>query len=332
MRKARIMKRAILLILVVFLFFVGCAKNITEEKLERINIAFQEWVGYGPLYLAADKGFFKDEGIEVVFIDEQLDSARRDAFKRGMLDCEAGTIGLLVSKRAEDTPIVAVMEIDISLGGDGIVATEDIKRIEDILGKRVVFARDDVGETFISYIFHKKGLNMDDVTIIPSQSERVAQVFLDGEADVAVTWEPWLSIAAQRPGAHILITTKDEPGTIIDVLSVREDLLEDNPELIKKLMRGWFRAVKYYEEHPQEASGIIAKHYDLTPEQYRRRITGLGWSGYENQIEPKKLDEWFAVFNIIAEIKFINRRISKKPDAQEAIKRRLLRRLYEDSQ
>lgn len=187
MRKVRIMKRTILLILVAFLFFAGCAKNIAEEKLKKINIAFHEWVGYGPLYLAADKGFFKDEGIELVFIDEQLDSARRDAFKREMLDSEAGTIDLLVSKRAEDTPIVAVMEIDISSGGDGIVATEDIKRIEDILGKRVALARDDVGETFISYIFHKKGLNMDDVTIIAKRPERVAQAFLDGEADAAVT-------------------------------------------------------------------------------------------------------------------------------------------------
>lgn len=187
MRKVRIMKRTILLILVAFLFFAGCAKNIAEEKLKKINIAFHEWVGYGPLYLAADKGFFKDEGIELVFIDEQLDSARRDAFKREMLDSEAGTIDLLVSKRAEDTPIVAVMEIDISSGGDGIVATEDIKRIEDILGKRVALARDNVGETFISYIFHKKGLNMDDVTIIAKRPERVAQAFLDGEADAAVT-------------------------------------------------------------------------------------------------------------------------------------------------
>lgn len=97
-------------------------------------------------------------------------------------------------------------------------------------------------------------------------------------------------------------------------------------------MRGWFRAVKYYKEYPQEASGIIAKYYDLTPEYYRKEIEGLEWFSYEKQIEPKKAEEWFTVFNTIAEIKFINGRIPKKPDTQKAIERRLLRRLYEDSQ
>ncbi|GAH61741.1 unnamed protein product, partial [marine sediment metagenome] len=122
--------------------------------------------------------------IELVFIDEQLDSARRDAFKQGMLDCEAGTIDLLVSKRAQDTPIVAVLEIDHSLGSDGIVATEDIRTVEDLIGKKVAFARDDVGETFISYLFYKfykKGLSLDDITIVPRRPEDAWLAFLNGE-------------------------------------------------------------------------------------------------------------------------------------------------------
>ncbi|MFH1075218.1 MAG: hypothetical protein V1752_09045, partial [Candidatus Firestonebacteria bacterium] len=67
----------------------GCSQK-PKVKLTSVTIAFQEWVGYGPFYLAQEKGFCKEEGIELGFIDEQLDSARRDAFKQGMLDCEAG--------------------------------------------------------------------------------------------------------------------------------------------------------------------------------------------------------------------------------------------------
>lgn len=63
------------------LFFPGCKQRPEEADLERVSIAFQEWVGFGPLYLAREKGFFKEEGIGLVFIDEHLDSARRDAFK-----------------------------------------------------------------------------------------------------------------------------------------------------------------------------------------------------------------------------------------------------------
>jgi hypothetical protein len=34
------------------LFFSGCKQRSEEADLERVSIAFQKWVGYGPLYLA----------------------------------------------------------------------------------------------------------------------------------------------------------------------------------------------------------------------------------------------------------------------------------------
>ena len=325
------MQMRVLLSLLVILFLPGCAQQPEKASLERMNIAFQAWVGYGPLYLAQEKGFLEDEGMELVFVDEQLDSARRDAFKQGLLDCEAGTIDLLVSKRAQDTPIVAVLEIDHSVGSDGIVATEDIKKVEDLVGKRVAFARDDVGETYLSYLFYKKGLSFDDITVIPRRPEDAWKVFLSGEADAAVTWEPWLSKAAQKPGGHILTSTRDEPNIIIDTLNVREDIVKHNPELVKKLMRGWFRAISYYKEAPVEASKIIARHYGIAPEEYRNEVAGLKWEDYEAQSNAKEINEWFETFNIISEIKFMHGRISRRPDAHKAINRTLLRDLYEDS-
>jgi len=311
------------------LFFAGCEQRSEKAELERVSIAFQKWVGYGPLYLAQEKGFFKEEGIELVFIDEQLDSARRDAFKQGMLDCEAGTIDLLVSKRAQDTPIVAVLEIDHSLGSDGIVATEDIRTVEDLIGKKVAFARDDVGETFISYLFYKKGLSLDDITIVPRRPEDAWLAFLNGEVDAAVTWEPWLSKAAERDGGHILISSKDVPEIIIDTLNVREDIVKGNPELVKGLMRGWFKALQYHKYHLIEASEIIAPHYDITPEQYRKQVEGLLWEDYATQIHPSEDREWVNAVSAIAELKFASGRISRKPEPERSMNRKLLKELYE---
>jgi len=297
-----------------------------------ITIAFQQWVGYGLFYLAEEKGFCKEEGIDLVFIDEQLDSARRDAFKQGMLDCEAGTFDLLVSKAAQDTPITAVLEIDHSFGSDGIVAAENIKALEDLAGKRVALARDDVGETFISTLFYREGLSFNSVIIVSKRPEEVSQAFLNNEADACVTWEPYLSKALQKPGAHILTSTKEHPDIIIDTLNVRRDLAEHNPGLVKKLIRCWFKGLKYYKEHPLEASDIIAKYYKITPEQYRKQVEGLKWDGYEEQKTPSEYKEWVEIFNAIAEVKLANGRISQKPDASRFLNHTFLEALYENSQ
>ncbi|MDD5437232.1 MAG: ABC transporter substrate-binding protein [Candidatus Omnitrophica bacterium] len=310
----------------------GCGHKAPEKKPAKINIAFKQWVGYGPFFLARDKGFFGDEGIDLKFVDEQIDSARRDAFKAGMLDCEGGTIDLLVSKTAHDTPITAVLEIDSSYGGDGIVAANNIKSLKDLIGKKVAFTRDDVNQTFISYLFYKEGLSMDKITVVSCEPEKVAQAFLNGDADAAVTWEPWLSEALKRPDTHLLVSTKDRPGIIIDTLNVRNDLIKNDPGLIKGLMRGWFKAVKYYKEHPVEASEIIAKHYGITAEEYRKNVEKLRWIDHADQTSPDKRKELADIFNTIADIKLSNGRITRKPDAQKAMNATLLQELYnEDS-
>jgi NitT/TauT family transport system substrate-binding protein len=309
----------------------GCVKRSQTPKLTRVTIAFQEWVGYGPFYLAQEKGFCGEEGIELVFVDEQLDSARRDAFKQGMLDCEAGTIDLLVSKVAQGTPIVAVMEIDHSFGSDAIVASGNIKTLEDLAGKKVALARDDVGETFISTLFYKKGLSFDGIIVVPQSVEGVAKAFLNGKADACVTWEPQVSEALKKPGAHILTSTREEPGIIIDTLNVRRDLVENRPEVVKKVVRAWFKSLAYYREHPEDASEIISKFYKITPAQYRKQVGGLRWDDYEKQKTRLELQEWLGIFNTVAEVKLTNHRISQKPDALKTINRALLGQLYEDS-
>ena len=317
-------------LLLILLF--GCYSDSKPKDIEELTIAFQEWVGYGPLYLAAEKGFFKDEGLRLKFIDEQLDSARRDAFLAGMLDCEAGTIDLLISKRAQGASIVAVMELDLSYGSDGIVVNEEIKSLEDLSGKKVVLTRGDVGENFIAYLFKKQGLSLDGVTIISRRLEDVAEVFLEGGADAVVTWQPWIAKALKRPGSHILVTSRDEPGIIIDVLNVREDLLKTNPGSIKKLMRGWFKAVAWYKQHPQEASEIVAKYYNISPQAYQEQVKGLKWLDYQEQLKNREIIKWREAFDLISEIKFKNSKTGQRPLFDKSIDRTLLKTLYEDSQ
>lgn len=294
------------------------------------SIAFQDWVGYGLFYLAEEKGFMREEGIELFFVDEPLDSARRDALKEGMLDFEAGTLDLLVSKAALHTPVVAVMKTDHSFGADGIVASEKIKTLADLVGKRVALTRDDVGETLLSVLFHDAGLPFNRVIVVPRSPEEVAQAFLSGDADACVTWEPSLSKVLQRPGAHLLMSTRDHPGIIIDTLNVREDLFKKDPDSVKKVMRGWFRALQYYREHPLEASEIIAKHYKITPEKYRKAVEGLQWEDYNSQKAPGVVKVWADIFHKVSVVKSANGRISQEPDSRGFLDHTLLETLYEN--
>lgn len=323
------------LLMACLLLLPGCGrKEEGSEGPSRLSIVIQSWVGYGPLYLASDKGFFAEEGLEILFVREELDAARCDALKAGLLDVEAGTIDQLVSKRASDTPVHAVAILDLSMGADAVVATRDIRNVHDLIGKRVALARNDVGETLLSFLFHKAGLSLDQITIVPRAPDKVAQAFLDGDVDAAVTWEPWVTRALARPGTHVVVSTRDEPGIIVDVLNVRTDILRENPEAVKKLLRGWYRAVEYCRAHPAEACRIIAPHFGVTAEEYGKQIAGLHWPSHKetladfgNADNPGRL---YTTFDTIADIKHKNGRIARKPRAADAIQPEILMTLFDN--
>src|SRR5207237_1277180 len=77
-----------------------------------------------------------------------------------------------------------------------------------------------------------------------NEAEIAANTFTSGDVDAAVTWEPYLSKAARKAGSHILVTSKDTPGLIVDVFTVRDDYLRKHPDAVKGFIRGWYRAVK----------------------------------------------------------------------------------------
>jgi NitT/TauT family transport system substrate-binding protein len=320
-------------VLAAVLIITGCGgKRTAGVSVESLTIAFQEWVGYGPFYLIKEKGFDREEGYELVIVDEQLDAARRDAFKAGMLDCEAAPLDLLISKAAQDVPIVMVVGIDLSFGSDAIVAMPAIQKLEDLPGKKIVLARDDVGETFLTALLYKKGLSSAPLDLEPEMPEKVAEAFLGGQGDACVTWEPQVSKALQRPGAHILASSKEYPGIILDSLNVRKDLVRDRPELVKKLIRSWFRAVRYYQDHPGEAAALVAPYFHLAPEDYQKQVGGLRWYRYEEQIGDPEYREWIEGIRLLSDVKMAGGRIRQKPEPTSLVDRRLLQELYENRQ
>ena len=317
----------------ILLFAMGCERP--EEPQDHITLAYQTWVGYSPLFLAEMKGFYADEALDVTFVNDELAPARRDAFKQGILDVSTETLDLLGSARAADTPAVGVMVLDVSLGGDGIVADKQIECVKDLAGKKVAYARENVGEVFLAYVLHKEGLSLNDVDPTFLAPENAGAAFVAGKVDAAVTWEPWISQAQKHSNAHLLVSTREEPGFIVDILAAREAFARERPEALKKLMRAWYRAVSWHKAHPEEAARMLAPRFDISPQDYLETLEGLHWPDYEGTLEhfgttavPGRI---FAVFDQIADLKRTYRLIPPVPlSSSDALDPAYLQSLYDD--
>src|SRR3954471_5192508 len=89
---------------------------------EKVRIAHSTWVGYGPLYIAQEKGFFKKNGVDVELVVMEDPKERFPTLMADRIQLIASTVdtALLYMKNNDDYKYVVA--IDDSNGGDGIVA------------------------------------------------------------------------------------------------------------------------------------------------------------------------------------------------------------------
>ncbi len=154
-----------------------------------------------------------------------------------------------------------MLALDDSLGGDGIVAHEDIRSIADLEGRMVgVDAGGTVSEFYLNVLLKEAGLSQDDIEVVALSAEDAGNAFVLGDIDVAVTWEPWLSLARAAEHGHLLADSSDHPGLIVDVLTSSPSVLEERLPDFKAFARAWAAAVAYVEAHPEEANRIMAKN------------------------------------------------------------------------
>jgi NitT/TauT family transport system substrate-binding protein len=242
--------------------------------MTKFRIAFSTWTGYGPIVVAAQKGFFSKAGLDVSYTIVEDASAREAALKSNHLDGAATTVDTFTRWAAQGTPIQMVMGIDFSAGGDGIVAKKSIKTVRQLKGRTVAVAIGTVSEFFFDYVLQKNGMSINDVKVqdMPSSSDS-GSTFVAGRVDAAVTWEPWLTRAAATSFGHILVSSASYPTIIVDALGFRSDFIKAHPAAVKSFVKAYYQAVNFTKSSPAAANKIIGGYVKETPTQVASDLT-----------------------------------------------------------
>jgi len=247
----------------------------------KVKVAFATWVGYGPLYIAKDKGFFDQYGldVELMIIDDESQYAA--AMASGSIDALGNVLDREVIHYAKGTPEVVLFAMDESSGGDGIIATADVKSLADLKGKNIGLDKSSTSYFFFLTAIEKAGLSEAAVTIHEMGASDAGAAFVAGKLDAAVSWEPWLSKASDREGGHVLVSSKDFPRTIVDVFVMRRDFADKHPEAAVGMTKAWLDAVAWYQANADEGNAIMAKHLGEKPEDIADMASGVTFFGRE---------------------------------------------------
>ena len=252
------MKRLVIGLLAIAMF-AECRR--APETRAPLRTGLVTWIGYGPLYIAKEKGFFDEQHVSVDLQRIEGDVERRAAIASGNLDGIALTLDAMIVLRARGIPLRTVMAIDASNGGDGIVAVQNIKSVKDLAGHQIAFPTGLPSHFFLYSVLKSHDMHMSDIKPVVMDADQAGAAFASGKIDAAVTWEPWLSKATEVGRGHILATSRDYPQTIEDVLFFREDAIGKRRTDIDGVIKAWYNGVHYVSEHPAEAKAIMGRAF-----------------------------------------------------------------------
>ncbi len=254
---------------------LGGASSVQAETL---TLAHSTWVGYGPFYIARDKGFFEEEGVDI-----ELQIMENTPLKMGAL--MAGHVDLVAST-ADEFPIYMkpgrvlkyILAVDNSNGGDGIVSNKDIMTVADLRGKKVAFEEGSVSQFFINALLLEAGMTQDDIEMVNMTATDAGVAFVAGRVDAAVTWEPHLTQGEKAEHGRLLVDSSEKPGLIVDVVAVTEETMREQGDELRAFVRAWQRALDFLESNPEEGYKIMADGVGgwlSDPAEFEAVVTGI---------------------------------------------------------
>jgi len=267
------------LILVLFAFnaqisrFLGATGDEHDQHI--MVVGTNLWPGYEPLYLAQEWGILNPSKIHLIEFSSASKVIR--AFQNGMIQAAALTLDEAALLKAKGLPLSIILVMDISHGGDVLLAKPQIKSPEQLKGKRIGLEESAVGAYVLSRFLEIHHIKENEVTIVPLDVDQHQEAYLQDRVDAVITFEPVRSHLLAK-GARELFSSKDIPGEIMDVLVADPQMLQKHGEEFNHLVQAWMKALKRMEGDRPGATQILAQRMNLPPEEV--------WDCYEGLILP----------------------------------------------
>lgn len=324
------MKKTVTFIIIVAIIIAGAfvvLKNkpaVQKSEKPLVIIHQGSWFGDAPFYLAKEKGFFDKYGVKVEIKKVEEAQVRRQLLSSGGADISAETIDMAVLDSGAGVNGKIFGALDTSLGADGIVATKEINNIQDLKGKKVGATKGDPPYFLLKYLMKNQGMSSSDIVFqdMPN-ADTAGTAFISGQLDAAGTWEPWLSKAGEIVGGHVLVSSKDAPGIIVDIAFVRPEVLANRKNDVVGVMKAWFDAIEYWKNNPNEANAIMAKEFDLKPDEFAELIKTIRWDDKDSNLSyfgsSSDKGKVFEVTQTIIDIAREDQMISKDLKADEIV-------------
>jgi NitT/TauT family transport system substrate-binding protein len=275
-------KSMTLLAIVSFLLagMTGCGRDEDTKTVEApvpIRIAVTPWPGSAPLYIAREKGYFEEEGIDATLDSYISGHLGLDAVLSGNADL--ATVGDTPIARAavDGRPLAVVATISKVDRAISIIARKDkgISSAGDLRGKKIGRVEGTTADFFLYILLTASYIDPGKVQLAPLHPEGVVDALFDGQVDAVSTWAPHTAVLRDKLGDNALVLNDPSIYTMTWNIVAARDLVKNNPGTIEKFLRAILKANAFIAKEPDETQAVCSKQIGIEGPLFERE-----WKDY----------------------------------------------------
>ena len=251
----------------------GCGSQTSTEETKEVTLVldYVPNTNHTGIYVAQNKGYFEEEGLKVNIIEpgDNNTSAALVAAGKGQFGISYQEDVTYALTAEEPMPIKAIATI-IQHNTSGFVTLKDsgITSPKDFEGKTYAGWQSLSEEAVIKAVMNNAGADFDKLTMVGADGSGLSQ--LNSGIDILWEFKGWAIIKAEMEGMefnYMPLNTLDERlDYYTPVVITNNDMIENDPETVQKLMNAVKKGYEFAIDNPDEAAEILHEYipdYDL---------------------------------------------------------------------
>ncbi|MFF2015835.1 ABC transporter substrate-binding protein [Paenibacillus sp. NPDC058177] len=249
----------------------GCASSGKEQaqgtKLEPTSVIL-DWTpntNHTGLYVALEKGYYKDEGLDVQIVQPSEGTAST------LIAAGKGDFGVSYQEDVtyaltgkEPLPIKAVATI-IQHNTSGFAApkSKNIQGVKDFEGKVYGGWGSPSEEAILQAVMEKNGADFNKLKLVDIGND---DFFAATQKNVDFAWifEGWTGVQAKLKGVELNYIPARELDPALDyytpILITGTKTIAENPDKVRKFLKATEEGYQYAIDHPEESAELLLKH------------------------------------------------------------------------
>ena len=242
--------------------------------LDKLTIALSSTPHAALVHLAAAKGFFSAEGLDVTIVPVSHGKAALDLLAQGKTDLAAAAevpfvISILNGKSFAIAATVASVSNEMAIVGR---RDRSITAPRDLAGKKVGVTFGTSGEYFLWAFLIRHKVRPELVALADVPPGQMAKDLASGSMDAVSTWQPIRFGAEAALGENAVSFAEPNAYTVTHVLVGHREFLKTRRSTIERLVRAVLQAEAFNRSEPEQAIALVAQRMKIDV-----KVLQTGW-------------------------------------------------------